>query len=148
MFTIGLDNGIIIRARESVVFSKKVKPFSQWTATCKVETDDNDCIKSIYNGQVECEIAYFRKCWNIRGMMLCCENAVDGGVWKVDHRDLKNFYRALKTLDEESWDEDESIWSWDEIKQTIKQTINNLKGILDLMEAGKYDFEILFYDSY
>jgi len=56
-------------------------------------------------------------------------------------------------LVEKNWNEDDSIWSYTEIKPLLRRQINDIQKFLDLLEKkpekfSDDDFEIYFYDSY
>lgn len=95
------------------------------------------------------EIAYFRKCWNVRGAII---DSIDGGfydngVTPLTKDDVKRIIVALKAFNEDNWDDDlGSIWTWEEQEPHMQRYIENLEYLLALMD--KYDIEIEFVDSY
>ena len=94
------------------------------------------------------EVAYWRKCWNVRGLILECLAGGDNDYeLPVKREYIPNIIAALKSLNEENWeDEGSSIWTWEEQKPHIKRYIKNLEYLYRLM--GKHELDVYFYDSY
>lgn len=129
----GLDNGINIeRNDKSMSIYDTIKRFEQ--------NYDHD---HKYNF----EVAYWRKCWNVRNMILRLLPAGES-EWKfpITREDIPEIIDALKSLNAETWDEGMSIWSWDEQESLIEQYIENLEYLYELM--GEHDLDVYFYDSY
>lgn len=131
----GLDNGIEIRRNEkSMSIYEKIKRFeSDWDK-------EHNC---------DFEIAYWRKCWNVRGLILKCIPVRGDNEYELPiHReDIPNIIDALKSLNKENWEDcDWSIWTYEEQEPHIKRHIKNLKYLYRLMD--KYDLDVYFYDSY
>ena len=130
----GLDNGIEIKRNEkSMSIYDKIKRFeSNWDKEHKYDF----------------EIAYYRKCWNIRSLILRCLSAGEEDYEiAVKREEIPKLIDILKSLNEDNWeDEGSSIWEYKEQKPHIKQHIKNLKYLYRLM--GKYDLDVYFYDSY
>ena len=129
----GLDNGICIKRNEkSMNVYDKLKRFE----------DDWD-----KEHKYDFELAYFRKCWNVRGMIADSINGiVDNGYTDINRDDLFSVIVALKSLNAENWDEDYSIWTWEEQESHIQRYIENLAYLYELM--GEHDLDVYFYDSY
>lgn len=130
----GLDNGIEIRRNDKLTkVYDKIKHFEDsWDKEHKYDI----------------EIAYWRKCWNIRNLIANCIGGIyDCGDTPIDREQIPLIIETLKTLNEENWTEDGgSIWDYDEQKPFIDQHIKNLEYIYELM--GECDLDIYFYDSY
>ena len=151
----GLDNGILIRAKSDLAKDFLAIHFSK---------DDYDKYEDAY------EIAYWRKCHNIRDAFIedayIEDNSPDGGyhynrkmqniVYRME--DIPNILDVLKPfLDEEYWNRhSESMWEWYQIVPGIAEAISILtrlyKNYCDIVkETGKLsedDFCLEFYDSY
>lgn len=96
------------------------------------------------------EICYWRKCWNVREAILNVLHAKpDQFEFKIEADDIKPIIRKLlELMDKEVWDgSDESIWEFDEIKDTLVKQIANLHLLRKLFEKEP-DLEVYFYDSY
>lgn len=97
------------------------------------------------------ELAYFRKCWGIRGEILAklhCMKENDS-YSTVDAEDILPIVKILmRYLDKEYYDENaDSIWEYDEYRDNIQQSIINLMWLKMYMEAHP-DVTCYFYDSY
>lgn len=129
----GLDNGINIKRNDkSMSIYDTIKRFEQ---------------NYDYDHKYNFEVAYWRKCWNVRNMILRLLPEGESG-WKfpITREDIPKIIDALKSLNAETWDEDMSIWSWDEQEPLIEQHIENLEYLYELM--GEHDLDVYFYDSY
>lgn len=96
------------------------------------------------------EIAYFRKCWGIRGEILRLLHVKDDEYEiPVEAEDIIPIVKILmKYLDREYYDENaDSIWEYDEYKENIQHSIINLMWLRVYMEAHP-DVTCYFYDSY
>lgn len=129
----GLDNGINIQRNDkSMSIYETIKRFEQ----------------SYDSGhKYDFEVAYWRKCWNVRNLILRILPAGES-EWKfpIAREDVPRIINELKSLNAETWDEDMSIWSWDEQEPLIEQYIENLEYLHKLM--GEHDLDVYFYDSY
>lgn len=133
----GLDNGIQIKRKQGLpdeVFKKFDTDISRkW--------------------EYDLEVAYWRKCWNIRALIY---NAL-GAEWEndskvpMDRQDVLNVIKALKGVNRKNWEDNEwgggSIWEWDEYKDSHRRNIANLKWLARFMKKH-LDIEVYFYDSY
>lgn len=141
----GLDNGIIIKG-------KTMKGFDF------LNNYYHDDITDAYSPG-DYEIAYWRKCWNIRGRMF--EVFKDNITAKDDYKmhlslvDLKKVVELVLKhfLDEKNWDSEygQSIWLWEEQIRNIADQIYKIRHFLELVEEEEIkdeDLEIYFYDSY
>ena len=129
----GLDNGICIKRNEkSMEIYDKIKCFEE------------DWAKKY---GYDFEVAYWRKCWNVRDTIFrCIGDGEDNGNTLINREDVRNIIVELKAFNEETWDTDYSIWEWEEQEPHMKQYIENLEYLYELMD--EYDLDIYFYDSY
>lgn len=129
----GLDNGIIIKG----VTRKELPRFIHYPS-------DNDYIKNAV------EICYWRKCWDLRNAIihtLFITEDPDKCEYKLTIKDV-DFIRALLVnylKRPNKWDN--SIWSFDEIKHSLKDQRWNLI-LLHFWMKRHPDKEVYFYDSY
>ena len=96
------------------------------------------------------EIAYFRKCWGIRGEIIRLLHVKDDEYKiPVEEDDIIPIVKILmKYLDREYYDENaDSIWEYDEYKENIQHSIINLMWLRVYMETHP-DVTCYFYDSY
>jgi len=138
----GLDNGIAIKMNKNI--SKDVE----------------DILK--YFEDPFGEVCYWRKCWNIRNKILESLNDKyelwDEYEYFLDEEDIQEIIKILTSFNKENWIcgnafSDGSIWEWDEIKDNLKSSLNNLYyllGIIKTYNANNMEvpFQIYFYDSY
>lgn len=127
----GLDNGIILR---------DVNP--KELIVNKLVTLDN-------LGDTSVEICYWRKCWGIRNAIVKKLHFNDGEESKLDIEDIPVIIRILFDFyGQVEWeDEADSIWEWEEFKETLSQQIMNLTWLYNYMLEHS-DAEVIFYDSY
>lgn len=134
----GLDNGFYVKSEKREITREDlpkgiVYPFSE----------DYDGIP---------EIVYWRKCWGLRGMVLDVATP----------KDEKEYYYVIDTpnqlielikgliffMDEDNWrDYGESIWTYEEFKENLKNDLINFALILGYMNENP-DVYLEFYDSY
>lgn len=133
----GLDNGIQFRILDREKFGDIPKWFKRepWE-------EKHGC---------DYEVLYWRKCWNVREVILFYLNGhEEGGEFPMSLDDLKCINSILKKLyTKKNWDENQSIWSWDEIKKYYKFKLRYAKKVaawLKRKPVGSY--ELYFYDSY
>jgi hypothetical protein len=131
----GLDNGIRIEINE---ITKKVFPNKVRRGV------------SYYTGTIE--IAYWRKCWNVRSAIYNCIDAQEENdyCFPLNEDNIKEIIKALKGFNSKNWEKGGgSIWSFEEQKPIIKKQIKNLKKLLRAIKRYGIDtFEPYFYDSY
>ena len=97
------------------------------------------------------EIAYWRKCWNVRRVIYCTLNQPDENDNEIElsYEDVRNIIKALE--DEihyctfEDWGD--CIWTWNEFRRFQKRNIKNLKKLARMMKRHP-EVEVIFYDSY
>lgn len=127
----GLDNGIILR---------DVNP--KELIVNKLFNLDN-------LGNTSVEICYWRKCWGIRNAIVEKLHLNDGEESKLDVEDIPVIIKILFDFyGQTEWEEDaDSIWEWDEFKDTLRQQIFNLMWLYNYMLEYP-NAEVIFYDSY
>lgn len=132
----GLDNGISIKRKQGMPDSI----FKRF---------DTDMSR---NWEYDLEVAYWRKCWNIRSLIydvLGAERENDSEIL-MDRQDVINVIKALKGVNKHNWEYGSwggSIWEWDEYKSSHRRHIANLKWLARIMKKHP-DIEVYFYDSY
>ena len=134
----GLDNSIQIKRNTSTNSIPKLKQF-------ELAYDNKH--------QFDFEICYWRKCYNIRNMIMdVVESARDNDNSDIlTTTDIEKITHGLQSFNSANWQENGgSIWDWDDeeypYSEKIQRDIENLKNLQTLME--KYDLEVYFYDSY
>ena len=134
----GLDNGIQIKRNTSTNSIPELKQF-------ELSYDNKH--------QFDFEICYWRKCYNIRNMIMdVIESARDNDNSDIlTTTDIEKIIHGLQSFNSTNWQENGgSIWDWDDeeypYSEKIQRDIENLKNLQTLME--KYDLEVYFYDSY
>lgn len=133
----GLDNGIMLK----IIDKEKFGPMPAWIK--REEWED----KYGY----DYEILYWRKCWNVRDVILFYLNGHgEGGDHPMNLDDLEYINKTLKKLyTKKNWDERQSIWSWDEIKDTYKSNLKYAEKVAKwLQDKPEGSYELYFYDSY
>ena len=127
----GLDNGIWAH-REGGFSEKTMKAIA------------------IYEYREEAEVAYWRKCWQVRRAIFEALGEPDenDSIIKMDRDDVVRVINALKKFNKKTWyDDGPPFWEWDEYKWNHKRNIKRLKRLARLMK--KYpDVIVEFYDSY
>lgn len=134
----GLDNSIQIKRNTSTNSIPELKQF-------ELAYDNKH--------QFDFEICYWRKCYNIRNMIMdVVESARDNDNSDIlTTTDIEKIIHGLQSFNSANWQENGgSIWDWDDeeypYSEKIQRDIENLKNLQTLME--KYDLEVYFYDSY
>lgn len=136
----GLDNGIVLKAKEDI----EVPTFLE----VRQANYPYEPIAAIPAGKSE-EICYWRKCWGIRNEIMwdigldedvyCCELTSD---------DVENIIIILeKYIRKDYYDEHHrSIWEWKRIVPSLMRQAEILSWAKELLEEDKIELE--FYDSY
>ena len=133
----GLDNGIMLK----IIDKEKFGPMPAWIK--REEWEDQ------YN--YDYDILYWRKCWNVRAVILSYLEASDDEYeWTLSLMDLQDICKILKKLyTKENWDESQSIWSWDEIKKTYITNLRYACRVLKWLHTKpEGSYQLYFYDSY
>lgn len=131
----GLDNGIVVKLAE--IQNEKIRDILAVFAPSYHPT--------------EAEVCYWRKCWGIRKDILdiAAGNTYQGnnGHFFLSIEDIDKIIALLKTYNKKNWDSLDTIWEWDEVKNTIQHQIKKLK-ILKKCMIKDPTVSPYFYDSY
>ena len=136
----GLDNGLILHTREPIEIPEELH--------FNLSMEDEP-LKYSY------ELLYFRKCWNIRREVVRALNAdyeYCGKAWlTID--EVKKIWWAISEVNHKgAWDDNDSIWTWDEIKDRLDHSLLALEWLVKFMRqhAGEKEpfYMVEFYDSY
>lgn len=105
----------------------------------------------MYQWEDSYEMAYWRKCWNVRDAIgEALDTFYDNGITDIDRYEVLAIIKELKKFNRKNWSDREpwgSIWSWKEIKRNHRKCIRNLRKLARLMK--KYPaLTAYFYDSY
>lgn len=128
---IGLDNGVVIK--------KNDKTEAIEGRLCDIFEDDGS----------EYSVTYYRKCYNIRNEILYIINHRfdEEYEYSLDLEDIEQIIEYLSSLNADNWeDSGSSIWDWKEMEDHIKQDVENLEMLVELMQD--HDMDVVFYDSY
>ena len=131
----GLDNGIVLK----IIDKEEFGPLPEWFRHEQWQPED------------EYEINYWRKCWNVRAEIMTYL-----GMDNVDYEcdmsaeDLRIVNKILKSIyNPTDWDESESIWTWNEIKDCYLRNLAYAKRMAQfLKKRPASSYRIYFYDSY
>ena len=131
----GLDNGIVMKYNPEVArigwVKRKLQVFH---------------VGFIHNY----DLCYWRKCWNVRGIIFNIVHPKENNdtITFLEAEQLLKIAAALKKLNKKTWYEGAgSIWCWEEMKDTIRRDIKNLKRAAKLKKRFPHT-EIYFYDSW
>ena len=135
----GLDNGIVM---------KKIKKENvlKFPAFVKYEMWDN----MQHNAEfVDVEIAYWRKCWGIRDVIMDILHGYNQDYTPIDQEDIQPILRHLYNFcSKEYWDENaDSIWEFEDMIPNLIQQLINLTWLKDYMKEHP-EVTCHFYDSY
>ena len=132
----GLDNGIQIRRKDNL-------------PNCALCFDSEWREKYSY----DLEVAYWRKCWNVRRVIFdvlrdgdddeCIIDITREEVLEIIKR-LENDFHYFDFLADE-WSD--CIWMWNAFRKIQKRNIKNLKKLAKMMKRHP-EIEVYFYDSY
>lgn len=127
----GLDNGIIIEC-----------PKEDFETTPYFEKDDI----SKYIGN---ELAYWRKCYGVRRVIMAVLHGKDGGETLIEAEDVPALIRALKPfLSRDYWDENsDSIWEYEDHFDNTYKVLLRLEWLKDYLKKNP-NVKCYFYDSY
>lgn len=130
----GLDMGICVKRTPYTNSIKALQPFTmEWDREQKYDFD----------------ICYWRKCWNVYYDLenaLCCYLDNDCR-YHLGIEDLENILTLLEGYDEETWDENNTIWAWEQHKKINATHIENLKKLIGLMRTDP-EIQPYLYISY
>ena len=132
----GLDNGIIARKSSNEKVNAKLLALNTYTYS---EGDH--------------EIAYWRKCWNVRGAIAEVIGGIyDNGETPLMYEDIIAVIKRLKQFNKKNWSgscwDEGSIWDWDEIKKSHRGCIKRLEKLACLIKKHPGEIDVYFYDSY
>lgn len=138
----GLDNGIQLITKQKI-------DLDDWEIVpdyVKIEFDD--FFTKEYNDGYYYDICYWRKCWNIRHVILDIIEEDGDGRYEIDKPSqiqtiMNNLIMFLEDM--ETWDN--SIWSAEEIIPHLAQDIVNLSWLKKYKQENP-TAKISFYDSY
>lgn len=129
----GLDNGIEVRRTKDL--PRAVRAFDEE----RREKNDYDI-----------EIAYWRKCWNVRILIYRVLDMPDENDSEIEmsRDDVLNVIKALRGINRRNYyDGGFSIWCWHDFKRFNRRNIRNLKKLARIMRRHP-DISVYFYDSY
>lgn len=140
MIPVGLDNGFYVKSKKRKITREMLPSVIKYPSN----TD--------YNGNVE--IVYWRKNWGLRYGVLDILGKRFAGEseyrFEIDKPETVGQIIELIAmfLNPERWENDgQSIWSADEIRDTLVQNIINLAAI-EVFMIENPDVYLEFYDSY
>lgn len=131
----GLDNGIEIRRKDNL-------------PNCVLCFDNDEWRKQ---RGYDLEVAYWRKCWNVRHIIFsviddreddCVYNVTREGLVEIIHR-LEDDLHYFDFLEGER----DCIWEWNDFRRIQKRNMKNLKKLVHMMKRHP-EIEVIFYDSY
>lgn len=133
----GLDNGVCVRRKDNL-------------PNCVLCFDNDEWRKQ---RGYDLEVAYWRKCWNVRHIIFDVLRRGDDNdsviditreeVLEIIHR-LENDLHYFDFLEGE-WGS--CIWDWNTFRRIQKRNIKNLKKLARMMKRHP-EIEVYFYDSY
>ena len=129
----GLDNGFLIDRKTASY--EALKAF-----------DDEWRRKMGY----DLEIAYWRKCWNVRAIILdvICVSENDCGVYTLTIEDVKQIYTKLQKFKQKNFlDCGDCIWEWPTFLRAHRRNLKRIRKLITLMKKCP-TMEVLFYDSW
>lgn len=132
----GLDNGIVIRRKDNL-------------PNCALCFDEEWRKKYGYG----LEVAYWRKCWNVRAIIFDVLRRGDDNDSVIDiTREevleiIKRLQDDLHYFDFLDDDWGGCIWEWNIFRKIQKRNIKNLKKLAKMMKRHP-EIEVYFYDSY
>ena len=133
----GLDNGIEIRRKENL-------------PNC-VLCFDKDWWRKKHG--YDLEVAYWRKCWNVRHIIfdVLCRGDDNDSIIEITREEVLEIIRRLENdlryNDYISGDYGGNYWTWNEFRGFNKDNIKNLKKLARMMKRHP-EIEVVFYDSY
>lgn len=137
----GLDNGIIMKkiTRNQL---DKIPDFVKY----ELYYNEDDT--------VDIELAYWRKCWNVRNAIIEAINPeCDPAGYadcEIDVDDIPALIRGLMPLfDKDKWTDGRggSIWTFEEQFDNMVQVVLNLKWLETYLKENE-DIRVEFYDSF
>ena len=135
---VGLDNYISLKSKRRL----KIPDFID-VRFDEEETDEDG------NPYFEYYVLYWRKWWSFRNDVMNEFGFTDGDysfpltaeqIEKI--QDIYNYYNSKET-----WQEDDSIWNWEEVQNQFPEQNKVFEWLKSLKELHP-NVEVLFYDSY
>ena len=129
----GLDNGICIK-RKSASKDALLQFDEEWRSR-------ND---------YDLEVAYWRKCWNVRDIILDILNVPfdNNSETRMSVEDVVDVIAALKQLNEGNYqNRGGCIWGWNDFKRIQRRNLRALRRLVKLMKKDN-SLEVYFYDSW
>jgi hypothetical protein len=132
----GLDNGIEVKRKDNL-------------PNCVLCFDNDEWRKQ---RDYDLEVAYWRKCWNVRAIIF---SVIDSGendyVYNITREELVEIIHCLEDdlhyFDFLEGDWGGCIWTWNEFRRIQKWNMKNLKKLAGMMKRHS-EIEVIFYDSY
>ena len=97
------------------------------------------------------EVAYWRKCWNVRNVIYNTLGVPDenDSVIELSWEDVHNIVQSLEKQIRYSTYEDwgSTFWTWNEFRGFQKYNIKRLKKLARMMKRHP-EIEAIFYNSY
>jgi len=143
----GLDNGIRVhmKDKDAKIHCKSVFVEARSYIDCTYDIWTNALLD-------EDEVAYWRKCWNIRSDIFDILKTKENDVYYYDvsYDQLLQIIALLKSYNRFNWNKTDeySIWEWKEIKPHLRRQIKTLKHVAAAMREHPDAFTLQFYDSY
>lgn len=131
----GLDNGIEVRRKDNL-------------PNCVLCFDNDEWRKQ--HGY-DLEVAYWRKCWNVRHIIFNVIDWEDRCVYDITREELVEIIHRLEDglhyfdFLEEEWGG--CIWEWNTFRRIQKWNLKRLKKLAHMMKRHP-EIEVIFYDSY
>lgn len=137
----GLDNGLLIKTKK-IIPEDSVPDYVELAGFYSTP----DGTTWAY------EVCYWRKCWNIRNMILEVLDAPGsgGGYYDVNPKQLVQIRDGIYHFltDGDQWDDEgASIWDFKDMIPTLAQNIVDITWALDYLKEHPYAY-VQFYDSY
>ena len=133
----GLDNGIEVRRKDNL-------------PNCVLCFDDDEWRRRhVY----DLEVAYWRKCWNVRNIIFDVLRRGDDNDSVIDIT-REELLEIIKRLEDDlhyfdflegEWGG--CIWEWNDFRRFQKWNLKNLKKLARMMKRHP-EIEVIFYDSY
>lgn len=147
----GLDNGIYLRMK-SPYNGELLKYF-------KDTFKDYDAPEYDY-----LEVAYWRKCWDLRREIIEVLDLRDDGhrkeltvgakpgdgecEFEINRKEIKRILKVVKHFDNPSvWDRSNSIWTYKEIHKSHKRNKKHLKKLVEILKEHP-EYTVVWIDSY
>lgn len=131
----GLDNGIEVKRKGNL-------------PNCVLCFDNDEWRKQ--HGY-DLEVAYWRKCWNVRHIIFgVIDSEENDYMYNITREELVEIIHRLENdihyfdFLEGEWD---CIWEWNTFRRIQKWNLKRLKKLAHMMKRHP-EIEVIFYDSY